>query len=377
MEKQFCCGCTACVHSCPVHCISMQEDQEGFLYPTVDEARCIHCNKCREVCPIARPLIPHGTTSTYVGYAKDQYTRRDSSSGGVFSLIAEWIFNRNGVVFGAAFDENLTVRHVCAETPTELCLLRGSKYVQSNLGNTFAEVKKHLAEGRWVLFSGTACQIAGLKKHLEKDYDHLLTIDLLCHGVPSPKVWKLYLEDQTQKNKSGVTAVWFRDKRIGWKQYSVTLQFENGNICSRLFSDDSFMNMFLGNIDLRPSCHDCQFKTFPRVSDLTIGDCWGVENVMPEMDDDKGTSVILVHTDKGQAVLNEIQEVMRLKKAELEVVLPDSMGVQKSVAMHPNRKKFMKGLQRGEPFGVLHGYVQKSFLQKVIGLMRYTVLWKR
>lgn len=373
INKSQCCGCTACRQICPMQCIAMCPDEEGFLYPKIDENRCIHCGKCEKVCPIGYPLTPEGATQTYVGYAKDLDTRRASSSGGVFSLAAQWVLARNGVVFGAAFDEQFRVHHVSIEKEEELCKLRGSKYVQSDLENTYVEAEGHLKSGRWVLFSGTACQIAGLRKYLGKAYDRLLSIDVLCHGAPSPKIWQMYLQDQEKKNNSKITSIYFRDKELGWKLFSMKIQFENGRVYSRPFTKDSFMNMFLSNIDLRDSCYDCRFMGIPRVSDLTIGDCWGVENQMPEMDDDQGTSVILVHTDKGQRLWQEIQKAMSIKEAQMDKILPIWSGGRSPAAKHPNRKKFWKAVQKGEQLERLNGYVRKTFFQRAVSFMNDTL----
>lgn len=369
-RKQDCCGCTACQQICPIGCISMIPDEEGFLYPTINESACIHCDQCKAVCPILTPLHPTGETQTYVGYAQNEEIRRHSSSGGIFTLAAQFVLKRGGVVFGAAFDDAFQVRHIGIESEKDLWRLRGSKYVQSSLGDTYPQARQYLTAGRWVLFSGTACQIAGLKKYLGKDYDRLLIVDVLCHGVPSPKIWKLYLDDLERKYHATATSIQFRDKTTGWKQYSMKILFDNGQEYAVPFTKDPFMNLFLGNIDLRPACHDCRFKGFPRVSDLTIGDCWGVENYMPEMDDDKGTSIIMVHTPKGKKILEAIRENLAIKDAELERFLSGGADLRKSVDMHPNRKKFWTGVNREESFDVLHGYCRKSFLQKVAGLIR-------
>ena len=187
-NKKECCGCTACFHICPINCIVMKEDEEGFLYPNIDKAKCIHCNKCKEVCPNRNIENRNTRTQTFVGYYKDDEVRKQSSSGGIFSAIAEWILQQKGVVFGAAFDENFEVHHIAVETKEELIKLRGSKYVQSRLENTFLEAKEYLEKKRKVLFTGTACQIAGLKNYLSAKYENLYTVDVLCHGAPSPKI---------------------------------------------------------------------------------------------------------------------------------------------------------------------------------------------
>ena len=376
-KLEECCGCTACQQICPMQCITMESDEEGFLYPKIDESICIQCNKCKNICPIYHPNIPKGKTESYVGYAINESIRRFSSSGGIFSLVAEYVLKQKGVVFGAAFDEAFMAHHICVDSKEELYKLRGSKYVQSRLESTYTEAKKCLKNGQLVLFSGTACQIAGLKKYLEKEYDNLLTIDVLCHGTPSPKIWKLYLEDQEKKYDSNISSIWFRDKKLGWKRFFVSIQFENGQEYSVPFSNDKFMNMFLSNIDLRPSCYDCRFKAFPRVSDITIGDSWGIEKYMPEMDDDKGTSVIVVHTDKGRKVLNEIQKTMILKKAELDKALPLSADSRKSVLKHPNREKYWAELQAGKSLDEIYKYVKKNIVQKIFGYIQMKVkMWK-
>ena len=199
-DKKECCGCNACVQSCPKKCIVMARDEEGFLYPEVDYSQCVECGLCEKACPILNAEKKQDMVlKCYVAYAKDESIRLQSSSGGVFTLLAEAILQKQGIVFGASLDENMQVKHISIDNVADLSLLRGSKYVQSDIGNTYIEVKKNLENGRQVLFSGTACQIAGLKQYLRKDFENLYTIDILCHGVPSPKVWDLYLQWQKEE----------------------------------------------------------------------------------------------------------------------------------------------------------------------------------
>lgn len=303
-EKRKCCGCSACVQACPKQCIEMKADDEGFLYPKVHEGDCINCGLCVRVCPIVKSNEKVGANNdevqAYSAYFNDEAIRLSSSSGGLFSAIAQHIIRENGVVFGAAFDDDFMVHHIAVDTMEGLAKLRGSKYTQSRIENTYQEAKQYLESGRPVLYSGTACQIAGLKSYLKKDYEQLLTIDVLCHGVPSPKVWEIYINEQGETHESKITKICFRDKSTGWKGYSVKLNFENGTEYSQVFNQDAFMRLFLSNVCLRPSCHDCLFKGFPRVSDITLGDCWGVEKHFPEMDDNKGTSVVIVNSQKGE-----------------------------------------------------------------------------
>ena len=374
IEKKECCGCTACVHICPVKCITMQEDEEGFLYPVIEGEKCIHCHKCVGVCPVRNTKQINTKTETFVGYSTDEEIRKQSSSGGIFSVVAEWIIQQKGVVFGAAFDDNFEVHHIAIETKAELEKLRGSKYVQSRLENVYLEVKQYLEMKRIVLFTGTACQIAGLKNYLNTEDENLYTIDVLCHGVPSPKIWRMYLDEKQKQYHSSIEKCEFRNKENGWKKYFINILFSDKQQYMVRYFEDDFMGMFLGNIDLRPSCHACHFKGFPRISDMTIGDCWGIENHMPDMDDDKGTSVIMVHSSNGKRMLEGVRGNLRLREANLDTVLPPTADSRKSVEMHPNRRKYWEDVKNGESFENLCRYVQKNFMQKVLSLLRYVVL---
>ena len=372
-NKKECCGCTACFHICPINCIVMKEDEEGFLYPNIDKAKCIHCNKCKEVCPNRNIENRNTRTQTFVGYYKDDEVRKQSSSGGIFSAIAEWILQQKGVVFGAAFDENFEVHHIAVETKEELIKLRGSKYVQSRLENTFLEAKEYLEKKRKVLFTGTACQIAGLKNYLSAEYENLYTVDVLCHGAPSPKIWRMYLDDKKEQYQASINKVEFRNKDDGWKNFFISIAFSNMKRFYTHYYKDKYMRMFLDNLDLRPSCYSCVFKEIPRISDVTIGDSWGVENYMPDMDDDKGTSVILVHSSNGEKIFREIRKKLIVREVGLDEVVSPTADSRKSVTMHPNRNKYLEGVKRGENFDVLYEYVKKSFLQRAVGYVQYFI----
>lgn len=370
IDKKDCCGCTACVHICPLKCIEMKEDKEGFLYPITDNEKCIHCNKCEDVCPIINLKNENSETKTFIGYNKNEEIIKLSSSGGIFSLAAEWVLKENGVVFGAAFDENFEVCHFSVETMEELSKLRGSKYVQSRLGDAYPKVQQYLENNRKVLFSGTACQIAGLKNYLNKDYENLYTVDVLCHGVPSPKIWKMYLEDKKEQYDAQIEKIEFRNKENGWRNYSINIEFDNNQRYSVTSNDDKYMQMFIGNIDLRPSCHNCRFKDFPRISDMTIGDSWGIEKYMPDMDDDRGTSVIFTYSAKGKEMLKEVRESLNLRNADFNKTLSMTYDLRKSFEMHPNRGRFFDGLEKGKNINDLHCYIEKSFFQKAVGFVR-------
>lgn len=365
-KKKDCCGCNACQQICPKSAISMTEDNEGFLYPVIDYKKCVSCGLCEKVCPIKETNSKTDEIiKCYVAYAKDEEVRVNSSSGGMFTLLAEEILKRGGIVVGATFDEKWRVHHICIDSVIDLQKLRGSKYTQSRLNNTYKEVKEFLEKGKEVLFTGTECQISGLKKYLSKEYENLFTVDVLCHGVPSPKVWDKYIKSNISENHSDIKHISFRNKETGWKNYSVKMEFENSKEYRENFSKDLFMRMFLSEICLRPSCHDCRFKKLERNADVTIGDCWGIGNYMPEMDDDKGTSVILIHSDKGRKIWESILDKIIYKEAERDKALSPNADSRKSVVPHINRKKFFRKLSNGESIESLEKLLELSLWRRI------------
>lgn len=326
-DKSQCCGCNACVQRCPKQCIAMCEDEEGFLYPEVDEAICIDCGLCENVCPVINQADARIPLQVYAAKNTDEKIRMHSSSGGVFSILAEQTIKQGGVVFGARFDENWEVKHDYTETIDGVSVFRGSKYVQSKTGDTFKQAEQFLKQNRKVLFSGTPCQIVALKRYLKKEYENLLLVDFICHGVPSPGVWRKYLKQvialTCDKNTVSshlklllsernalVEGISFRDKRLGWQKYSFSLTLsttdESGNkntvSLSESLNENLFMRGFLANLYLRPSCYACPANKGKSGSDITLGDYWGISSLMPDYDDDKGISAISVNTEKGKAV---------------------------------------------------------------------------
>ena len=319
-DKKDCCGCEACVQRCPKSCITMREDNEGFLYPEIDKDICIDCGLCEKVCPVINQAEERKPLAVYAAKHRDEQIRMASSSGGVFTAIAECVIDEGGVVFGARFNQDWDVVHSYTETKGGLAAFRRSKYVQSRIGESYKEAESFLKSGRKVLFAGTPCQVAGLKCFLRKEYVNLLTVDFICHGVPSPGVWKQYLKKEiarqcdrentvsshsTHEKNVRIESISFRDKRFGWKKYNFVLTFSTtsgeGRKKSVLFSEplnkNIFLQGFLSNLYLRPSCHSCPVRGFRSQSDMTIGDFWGVQKVLPEFDDDKGISVMLVHSN--------------------------------------------------------------------------------
>ncbi|MBQ6706116.1 MAG: Coenzyme F420 hydrogenase/dehydrogenase, beta subunit C-terminal domain [Clostridia bacterium] len=305
-NKEGCSGCHGCATVCPKGCITMLRDDEGFLYPHVNEQSCVDCGLCEQVCPILHPLSKNEPPQALAVMNKDDTVRFESSSGGVFTLLAEAVIDRGGVVFGAAFDERFAVRHIPVKTKEDLSRLRGSKYLQSTIGDTYRQAQALLQAGTPVLFTGTPCQIEGLYGYLRQEYDHLITADIICHGVPSPAVWDEYIRYREGDAASPVETVSFRYKKDGWKGFLLRLVFKNGREHKQPRSADVYMQGFLKNLSLRPSCYACSFKSFERAADITLADFWGVANVHPDMDDDKGTSLVFVHSKKGQALIQDL-----------------------------------------------------------------------
>lgn len=305
-DKTSCCGCEACSQVCPVSCIEMKEDFEGFLYPLVNEERCVRCGKCEDVCPVLHPREGHPPSAVYaIKHMGPQ--RRDSASGGAFSCFAEPVLKAGGVVFGARFNEAWSVEHGYAETVQDLEAFRGSKYVQSRIGNCYLQARHFLQAGRRVLFSGTPCQIAGLRTFLgETGGLDLLTVELICHGTPSPDVWRKYIMEFAEKKRiRQIHSIKFRDKIYGWRQFSFVMAYklEHKNappitFYSEFRHDNLFMQGFFGHFYLRPICYSCPFRCFKSGADITIGDFWGIEDCLPDFEDPLGVSVVLVNNAK-------------------------------------------------------------------------------
>lgn len=320
-DKTKCCGCTACLQRCPKQCISMKEDEQGFSYPVIDTSACIDCGLCEKVCPMLHPSAIKEPLQVFAAKNKNEEQRLRSSSGGIFILLAEHIIEQGGVVFGARFNQKWEVEHCYAETIKELEPLMRSKYVQSDIGDTYNEAERFLKEGRQVMFVGTSCQIAGLKRFLRKEYDNLLAVDFICHGVPSPGIWRKYLEEiKFSQTSSVITSINFREKQLGgygWKKYGFEVRSKspfkgekNTVLKSGIFYENIFMRGFLSNLYLRPSCYKCTAKNGASGSDLTIADFWGIQNYHPEFDDDKGVSLIFVHTDIGKSSIANLSYII-------------------------------------------------------------------
>lgn len=365
-DKTDCCGCGACAQVCPKNCISMRADSEGFLYPAVETENCIECGLCRQVCPVLQQSERKKISEIYAAYALNEEIREDSSSGGIFSLLANSVLEARGVVFGAAFDEDFSVHHIKVESAADMYKLRGSKYLQSRTEMTYAEAKCALDDGKTVLFSGVSCQIAGLKSYLTKDYENLYTVDVLCHGVPSPEVWERYLQTLEEQYGSGIHNASFRSKKIGWHDFASELHFQDASVYCRHHNEDLFMQCFLRNICLRPSCHSCKFREGRSGADITLGDAWGIQNWMPELDDDRGTSIVLINSEKGRQMWLQIAEQTCSRQGDPEIILQYNSVYRKSVAEHPGRARFFASLAQGASMKELAKLSRKPLHRRVL-----------
>ena len=374
-DKKNCSGCGACANICPKNCISMQRDEMGFAYPVVDADSCINCGRCEVVCPILNPAKENNPKAVIGAKNRDEAVRSTSSSGGTFFELAKATISRGGIVYGCALDEKLVARHIGVETVEGLSALKGSKYVQSDVGTTYREAKKQLIEGREVLYSGTPCQIAGLKNYLGKEYDNLLLVDVLCHGVPSPGVFEDYLGYLADKFGSKPVSVNFRNKEKSWKRLYFEVKFENGKRYFTFCGYDRYMSMFLNNISLRPSCYDCRFTTVNRQGDITLGDFWGIGRKYPERDDDKGISLIIVNTEKGEKAYGEIAERMDAFDSDIDTAKAGQLILYASVKKHSRYDEFFrlyeeKGIKEAVETTV---YIPGKIKQKYYMLKRFAL----
>lgn len=350
-NKAKCCGCTACANICPQQCISMIEDNEGFLYPSVDASNCIKCNLCERVCPELYPFEAKKPLEVHAARIKEEDILILSSSGGMFWALANKIINMGGVVFGAMFDDEWEVYHNYTDSNKGLTQFQGSKYVQSSIGDSYKKVKSFLKDGRWVLFSGTPCQVAGLNHFLGRRYDNLITADIICHGVPSRKVWRNYLNEIKEKcgyNKVKIERISFRDKRTGWKKYSFVLSIlgesksdenkKESYTLSSIHLDNDYMKGFSNNYYIRPSCYSCKARLGRSHSDFTLADFWKSEKYMS--DDDKGMSLLLINSAKGKSFFpfNKVD----FKQLNYQVLLDSNPSFFNSHGKTYKRKQFWK-----------------------------------
>lgn len=366
LPLECCTGCYACVNICPRKCITMKIESQNFSAPRIDLQCCVDCGMCEEGCPILHiPEININTTG-YAMKSRNESDRRKSTSGGVFSLLAEYVIEEGGIVYGAAYAPDFSVHHIAITKRQELSLLQGAKYTQSVIGSCFSKIKSQLHSEYLVLFSGTPCQCAGLKSFLGKEYSNLITVDIICHGVPAPKVWQAYIDYRSNKENNGIRPqkINMRSKVSGWSRYGYSTEFDygNGKITRIHNSQDLFMQAFTGNICLRNSCSNCKAKGVERCTDFTLGDYWGIWNQHPEFDDNKGTSVVFVHSQKGREILEQLSDKMDCLKVDIEVAYKENGSLVNSSPAHSGRDEFLEQITADN----FEDLVKKNFPQESV-----------
>ena len=346
----------------------MQTDENGFLYPKIDETACIHCGLCEARCPLlSPPPLTMQLPTAFAAYTKDETVRLESSSGGIFTELAKTVLTQGGVVYGAAYDAQFRVAHIAVERETDLHRLRGAKYAQSDLCDSFLCVQAALRQGRSVLFSGTPCQVAGLKSFLGKEYENLTTVDFVCHSVPSPMAWQSYL-----LSLGNVREISLRAKDTGWSRYRYCHRVVT-DAGTRLIPGDQslYMKLFVEGYLSRQACETCHFKGYRRCSDITLGDFWGIWEVAPDLDDDKGTSVVLCQTQKGAQMIATLAPRFVLRQVSPEETSRVNTAMLHPCAPHPQRAKALTFLRNGQIAQCEHLVAQQkpTFKQKLRNLL--------
>lgn len=366
-EKGNCCGCTACFNSCPHSSITMETDEEGFLYPKIDTKTCTECGICVKVCPFHKKEWQDKIPKEQEVYAlrhPDKEILKGSTSGGAFTVLSDYILNQGGLVYGAVFNDSFDVEHACAEMKSQRDFMKGSKYVQSNLKEIFKEVKEKVKEGRLVLFTGTPCQNDGLKSYMgKKEYDNLILCDIACHGVPSPKIWKDYKKLLELKYQDNIKKVNFRSKDTGWRNSSIKVDFNRKQHLKNM-QEDPYYILFFSHLSLRPSCYQCVYTSFNRVTDFTLADFWGAEKLHKEFSDDLGVSLLLVNTEKGRKIFSSFKNNLNLNTCSHNDFYQPifEMPSKKS----PRREQFWRDYLKGDGVDVIKQYGRLTKAQWVI-----------
>lgn len=375
-EKDSCTGCMACYNKCPHRAIKIVRDSEGFLFPEINHDHCVSCGSCVKACPIltALPKKKNVAKKVYALWTKDVLVRIKSSSGGLFYEVAKYVLENKGVVVGAAYNEDFSVSHKCIERLDELPSLMGSKYVQSSIGLIYREIKHFLQEKRLVLCSGTPCQIAGLYAYLGREYDNLLTMDLVCHGVPSPQVFKSYLLHLENKYASSVVSFTFRDKHWSWARFNTKANFSNGKIYYGKWEEDVYMRGFLREYFLRKSCHQCRFACIERLGDITMADYWGYVSDKDELqDEDKGVSMAIVNTQKGVGIYSTVSHRLNTYERTLKNAMRGNQALSRCFQESPLRKDFWE-LYKAEGFS--NSLITQYLYAEPIEYRGYRILYK-
>lgn len=375
-DKKDCCGCWACENVCPKRCIQMTEDHEGFLYPKVDVDTCVNCGLCEKVCPIihAENKDEVKFQTGYLVQHKNDEIRQQSTSGGAFTALATWIINQGGIVFGAGFRKgSFVVEHQAVECVEDLATFRNSKYVQSQMGDSYQQVLLYLKSGRTVLFSGTPCQVEGLRSFLRgKEYPNLYIVDFVCRGVPSPGVFRKYVQAQQANLGGEFDRLLFRDKYYGYHYSSLSIyNKELGKDYHKGVDSDAYLRAFFNNLSDRPSCYECRFRKRYRHSDLTLWDCFPIEKYTKDFDG-KGTTRILVHSEKGEQLLNDAGNDLRILSVETDKLIKGVREMFHSVPMNPKREQFYEDLGKIEPVDFFKKWFPLTWKVRLNAFVRLT-----
>ncbi len=338
-SEKDCCGCEACFNRCPVHAIEMRTDIDGFWYPKINDDLCIGCNQCREVCPVNHKKNKAQTIKTIAGVIKDKNQYYASSSGGIFTALALQMLGNNGYVCGAAYNAEYTAEHVCSNENRIIKRIQGTKYIQSRINENYRTIEDLLKKGESVLFSGTPCQVAGLKCYLKTDYENLVCVDLICHGVPSPKIWKKYLQEL--QNEENISSINFREKSRNINESFFVINYKDGTHIKEKKAENLYMKGFIGNYFLRESCFNCHFKGDHRYSDITIGDFWGAKEFYPKDFPDANVSSIVIHSDKGLRYMKSISSSLTVKEIRQEEIKLWNDCFDHSVNINKKREEFL------------------------------------
>ena len=349
-DKAKCCGCCACVDVCAHHAITLTTDIEGFWYPEVDKDKCVDCGLCEEVCPIINKAKPerYVEPKVFAAYNKDEEVRIDSTSGGLHSALADVMYDKGAYVCGAIYNDDYTVSHIVSPDKNMLPKIRSSKYLQSSMLGEYKEIKSLLRKGEKVFYCGTPCQVHALYNFLGKDYEQLITCDFICRGVNSPKVFLSYMDMLERKYGAKATEIKFKNKKWGWHNFSMRVNFSNGlEYCKDRWHDLFFIGYLQSGNFSRPSCYECQFKGFPQKSDITLADFWGIENIDSSMDQDKGTSLVMVNSEKGMELFNSAKGQLVWKEFTIDDARKGNPAMDTSLkAMSKDRDAFFSAVDK-------------------------------
>lgn len=375
-DKKNCTGCYACKSICPKKCIELKQDDQGFYYPKVNEENCIHCNLCNKVCPIKNHPSVSEKTKFYAAQNKNEEVRKLSTSGGVFFELAKHMIDTGNYVCGAGFDDKGIVIHKIINNLNDLSDLQGSKYVQSNLNGIFEHIRQILKEGNKILFVGTPCQVAALHNFIDNELrKNLLLVDLVCYGVPSPKVYERWKEEIEKKYKKKVNRIFFRDKSFGFAAPNVKVSFKDGSTKEQTMLIKSYMKLFMNNLSIRPSCTNCQFKGINRTSDITLGDCWSIGKFEEKMDDNKGTTTVLIHTSKGMKAINDINTDIKIIEIDRgKSIKYDGKKLLNSAKYNDNQENYFNAMNKLGYRYAQNKYAKDTLKEKIVTFLKRTIL---